>query len=294
MKLLDIQDYAKDIALFEKFVPVTSRLSVKEKQDVVQFLLDELKQVTAKFGPIKAVSYHEKRKLLRAAINVLEPGFFNRECKAKLDALLQTELHECTIVEGADLAQTAALDHQGTRIALWQGDITTMRIDAIVNAANNRLLGCFEPLHNCIDNAIHTQAGVRLRDDCWAIMQKQHMPEPTGVAKVTRAYNLPSNFVIHTVGPIVQGKLTRRHEDELRKSYLSCLNICASLPQIQSIALCCISTGVFGYPPERAAETAFNTVCGWLNEHPDELKYVVFTVFSDRDRLIYEQLMGRK
>lgn len=294
MKTLDIQDYAKDIALFEKFIPVTSGLSAKDKLDVVQCLLNDLKHVTEKFGPCKAESYHEKRKLLHAAINMLEPGFFNDECIAKLDALLQTELYEIDIVEGAELAQSAELDIQGTSIALWQGDITAIRIDAIVNAANNRLVGCFQPLHNCIDNAIHTKAGVQLRDDCWAIMQKQHKPEPTGMAKVTRAYNLPSNFVIHTVGPIVEGNLTSQHEDELRKSYLSCLNVCASLPQIQSIALCCISTGVFGYPRERAAETAFNTVCDWLNKHPEELDYVVFTLFSDRDRLIYEQLMGRK
>jgi O-acetyl-ADP-ribose deacetylase (regulator of RNase III) len=231
---------------------------------------------------------------LHAALNVLEPGFLNNESKAKLDALLQTELHERAIVEGAELAQSAALNIQGTRIALWQGDITTIRTDAIVNAANKNLLGCFQPLHNCIDNAIHTQAGVQLRDDCWAIMQKQQMLEPTGMAKVTRAYNLPSKFVIHTVGPIVKGNLTSRHENELRKSYLSCLNVCASLPQIQSIALCCISTGVFGYPYEQAAETAFNTTCDWLNKHPLELEYVVFNVFSDQDWLMYESLMGRK
>ena len=291
MKVLNVPDYAEDITLFEEFVPTTSRLSAKDKADTVQFLLDNLNHVTDKFGPQKNEAYHEKRALLHAAVNVLEPGFFNQVCIAKLDALLQTELHERAVVEGGELAQSAALDIQGTCVALWQGDITTLRIDAIVNAANDRLLGCFQPLHTCIDNAIHTRAGVQLRDDCWVIMQKQQMSEPTGIAKVTRAYNLPSKFVIHTVGPIVQGDLTSRHEEALRKSYLSCLDICASLPQIQSVAFCCISTGVFGYPYDRAATTAFHTVCDWLTKHPVALEYVVFNVFTDRDRLMYESLM---
>ena len=291
MNTLSIQDYAQDIALFETFRPVSSCLSADEKEEVANFLLAALKHVTDKFGSFQVDTYHDKRRLLHAALNVLEPGFLNDECIAKLNELLQTELHERTIIDGAELAQSAALEIRGTNISLWQGDITTIQIDAIVNAANDRLLGCFQPLHSCIDNTIHSRAGVQLRDDCHTIMQKQNMPEPTGTTKVTRAYNLPSRFVIHTVGPIVQGNLTRRHTEDLQKSYLSCLNVCTSTAQINSVAFCCISTGVFGYSHEQAAETAFITVCNWLNQNPGQLDYVVFNVFTDRDRFMYESLM---
>ena len=291
MKILDINDYAIDIALFEKFIPVTSLLSENEKKDVVVSLLEELKHITDKLEYSKADTYQDKRRLLHAVLNVLKPGFLKNESINKLDSLLQTELHEKPIVNGSEIAQSANLDIQGTKIALFQGDITTIQTDAIVNAANNQLLGCFQPLHDCIDNAIHSKAGVQLRDDCYIIMQKQKQPEPTGGAKITRAYNLPSKFVIHTVGPIVQGNLNAQHERDLKKSYLSCLEVCKSITQMKSIAFCCISTGVFGYPPEQAAETAFNTVCGWLKNNPGELDYVVFNVFTDQDRIIYKSLI---
>ena len=289
--MLNIRNYAADIALFEVFTPASPHLSAEEKQDIVNTLLAELKHVTNKFELLQVKSYQDKRTLLRAALNVLEPGFLNDEAIAKHDLLLQTELRERAIVNGTEFAQSANLEIKGTKIVLWQGDITRLKIDAMVNAANDRLLGCFQPLHNCIDNVIHSRAGVQLRDDCQIIMQKQAAPEPTGTAKVTRAYNLPSKFVIHTVGPIVQNNLARRHKEALEKSYLSCLDVCSSIPQINSIAFCCISTGVFGYPQEHAAKTAFNTVCYWLKENPDKLEYIVLNVFTDKDKLIYESLM---
>lgn len=291
MKTLDINDYAEDIALFEEFIPPDSLLPEKEKQDVVISLLKELEQVADKLEHIKADTYQGKRRLLHAALNVLKPGFLKDESIKKLDSLLQTELHEKAIVNGSEIAQSANLDIQGTKIVLFQGDITSIQTDVIVNAANNQLLGCFQPLHGCIDNAIHSKAGVRLRDDCYIIMQKQKQLESTGAAKITRAYNLPSRFVIHTVGPIVQGNLNAQHERDLKKSYLSCLEVCKSIAQMKSIAFCCISTGVFGYPPEQAAETAFHTVCGWLKNNPGELDYVMFNVFTDQDRVIYESLI---
>ena len=205
--MLNIHNYAADIALFEAFTPASTHLSTEEKQEIVNTLLAELKRVTNKLELFQVKSYQDKRTLLRAALNVLEPGFLNDEAIAKLDLLLQTELHERAIVNGTELAQPANLEIKGTKIVLWQGDITRLKIDAIVNAANDRLLGCFQPLHNCIDNVIHSRAGVQLRDDCQTIMQKQAASEPTGTAKVTRAYNLPSKFVIHTVGPIVKENL---------------------------------------------------------------------------------------
>ncbi|MEM9777405.1 MAG: protein-ADP-ribose hydrolase, partial [Chloroflexota bacterium] len=177
------------------------------------------------------------------------------------------------------------------QIALWQGDITSLKVDGIVNAANNRLLGCFQPLHSCIDNAIHTQAGVQLRDDCQTIMQKQAVPEPTGIAKITRAYNLPSKFVLHTVGPIVQGALTAKHDSDLRSAYTSCLDLSAEIDVIRSLAFCCISTGVFGYPQDKAAATAYQTVCSWLDQHPGRFDHIIFNVFTDQDRVLYESLM---
>lgn len=292
MELLKLPQYARDIALFEPFVPLAGRLSAGEKHEVVTLLLDSLAHVTKQFGAIQAEASEDKRRLLHAALNVLEPGFLQDENIASLNALLQTELSERATVNANVLAHATDLKIQGTAVTLWQGDITTLKIDAIVNAANDRLLGCFQPLHSCIDNAIHSRAGVQLRDDCQRIMQKQAMPEPTGAAKVTRAYNLPSRFVVHTVGPIVQGQLTERHVEELRHSYLSSLNLCAELEDIRSIAFCCISTGVFGYPYEAAAETAFNTVSSWLNQNPGHLDLVVFNVFTDRDRIKYESTMG--
>lgn len=292
MNFLNLKDYAEDISLFEKYVPVRTHSSITQSDDVVDYLLGQVEHLLSRFSDLKAQTYAEKRKLLHAAINVLAPNSFGNEQIAKLDCLLQAELRQRTLLDGAALSQSSKLEIKGTKITVWQGDITTIKIDAIVNAANDRLLGCFQPLHRCIDNAIHSRAGVQLRDDCFTIMQKQNRPEPTGTAKVTRAYNLPSRFVIHTVGPIVQGALTDLHTKKLRKSYLNCLDLCAAMSPINHIAFCCISTGVFGYPPEQAAAAALNTVCDWLNENPTQLEYVIFNVFSDRDRRIYEKLIA--
>lgn len=294
MNVLSLGDYANDINLYREFKPAPHILSAGEKKHIIQELLDEVKHVLEGLKPMIPGPYPEDRKLLHAAINVLEPGFFNDDSIAKLDLLLQTELHEQVTVNVAELAHSAAVEIEGTKIILWQGDISTIKIDAVVNAANNKLLGCFQPLHKCIDNIIHSKAGVQLRDDCFKIMQKQNMPEPTGSAKITRAYNLPSSFVIHTVGPIVQGNLRPHHKKDLQKSYLSCLSVAKTLDQIKGIAFCGISTGVFGYPFKQAAEAAFHRVCGWLEENPGELTYLVFNVFTDRDRLAYESLIGER
>lgn len=172
-------------------------------------------------------------------------------------------------------------------LCLWQGDITTLRCGAIVNAANSGMTGCWQPCHSCIDNCIHTFAGVRLRLTCAEIMEQQGHPEPTGHAKITPAYNLPCDYVIHTVGPIVQEALTETDCKLLADCYRSCLETAAE-NGIRSIAFCCISTGVFGFPQQEAAEIAVRTVTAFCSTHPIR---VIFNVFKDEDRAIYSRLL---
>jgi O-acetyl-ADP-ribose deacetylase (regulator of RNase III) len=162
----------------------------------------------------------------------------------------------------------------------------------IVNAANAELLGCFRPGHACIDNAIHAGAGPRLREDCARIIALQGHHEPTGYAKATRAYNLPSRYVLHTVGPIANGSVDNQHQYDLECCYRACLDVAAELQTVRSLAFCGISTGVFGYPKRPAAATAIRTVTAWLKTHPGALDLVVFNVFGDDDRRIYEDALG--
>ncbi len=175
------------------------------------------------------------------------------------------------------------------RIYLWQGDITTLKIDAITNPANKGMLGCFQPLHNCADNIIHSKSGIRLRQTCHHIMKKQGHEDPTGQAKITPAYNLPCRYILHTVGPIVQDRLTKEHERLLASCYLSCLKL-AEESGVESIAFCCISTGVFMFPNERAAEIAVKTVKEYLDCH-DGIKKIVFNVYKEIDLEIYQHLL---
>lgn len=180
------------------------------------------------------------------------------------------------------------------RISLWQGDITTLKCDAIVNAANSQMLGCFSPLHGCIDNIIHTMAGVELREKCYQIMNAQGHEEETGKFKITPGYNLPAKYVIHTVGPIVMGRLTEKHKELLASCYRSCLEI-ADAYHLKSIAFCCISTGVFMFPQDKAAEIAVHTVREYLDTHPDTgIEKVIFNVFKDTDYEIYDSILNHK
>ena len=182
------------------------------------------------------------------------------------------------------------LDEVAPNLYLWQGDITTLKVDAIVNAANNQLLGCFVPYHRCIDNAIHSQAGLQLRLECYQLMKEQGHLELTGQAKLTKAYNLPAKYVIHTVGPIVQGELRKNDEDLLVSSYQSCLKLAVE-NGIESLAFCCISTGEFHFPNQRAAELAVKTVQDFMIEHP-QIK-IVFNVFKDEDLNIYKEIISK-
>ncbi len=222
--------------------------------------------------------------LFRALLNVRPPRPISEAFITQQDAYLQKVHAARTSVTVQDFHPTA----EG--FYLWQGDITRLAVDAIVNAANSQLLGCFAPLHNCIDNIIHTYAGVQLRLECHEIMQKQGHGEPTGKAKITSAYNLPSKHVIHTVGPIIRASLSQKDEELLASAYFSCLQ-CAVDNNLQSIAFCCISTGEFCFPQDIAAQIATTCVRDFLAETKSDLS-VVFNVFKDEDYEIYRRLLG--
>lgn len=226
----------------------------------------------------------EQKRLLRSLFNIRMPRPAGREFLAVQDAYLQEETQRKGITDFSDLQPV----QEG--IYLWQGDITTLRCDAIVNAANSQMLGCFVPCHGCIDNATHTFAGVQLRLACAELMRQQGHEEETGKAKITPAFNLPCRYVLHTVGPIVGGLLTKKDKDLLASCYRSCLEL-AGQNQIKSIAFCCISTGEFHFPNEKAAEIAIQTVNEY-KEYTNSKMEVIFNVFKETDLNIYRKLLG--
>ena len=228
------------------------------------------------------------RRLLRSLLTVRGPEPLPDDVQHALDRLLQAERADRETSAAASLPRLPGRSD----VALWRGDITTLGADAIVNAANAALPGCFHPFHACIDNAIHSAAGPRLREDCGRIMDLQGHPEPTGAAKATRGYHLPARFVLHTVGPIVPGALTVEHEAQLARSYRACLDLAAALHNVRSVAFCAISTGVFGFPKTPAARIALREVDAWLASRPGALDLVVFNVFSEEDRMVYEDVLG--
>jgi Predicted phosphatase homologous to the C-terminal domain of histone macroH2A1 len=209
-----------------------------------------------------------------------------REFLAVQDELLSAERDSKGVVDGAALP--AVNEH--SPIAVWKGDITRLKVDTIVDADNSALLGCFCPCHGCIDNAIHSAAGLQLRDECNQIMEAQGHPEPTGRAKLTKGYNLPARYVLHTVGPIVQGCVTARDREELASCYRSCLELVAE-HGLESIAFCCISTGEFHFPNQEAAEIAVKTVTDFFQQDTS-IKRVIFNVFKDIDETIYRCILG--
>ena len=223
--------------------------------------------------------------LLRGLFNVRPPMPASPEFLTIQDELLREMTKEKGVTDWESL-QPCTDDRD---LYIWQGDITSLRIDAIVNAANSGLIGCFRPNHSCIDNCIHTFSGIQLRLKCAEIMDAQGYEEPTGQAKLTPAYNLPSKYVIHTVGPIVDGALTQAHRDLLASSYRACLDIAAE-NGCESIAFCCISTGVFGFPKREAAEIAVQTVKDWKTGKNSAIK-VIFNVFGDEDLAIYRRIL---
>ena len=223
--------------------------------------------------------------LLRSLFNVRPPYPASEEFLKVQDEYLSELVRQRGIVDARELPGVEA----DSRMVLWQGDITRLRCGAIVNAANSALLGCWQPCHSCIDNIIHTISGVQLRLKCNEMMQAQGHEEETGKAKITPAYNLPCKYVLHTVGPIISGPLRQEDCDLLAGCYRSCLELAAA-NEVLSIAFCCISTGVFHFPQDRAAEIAVRTVKSFL-ETENTIQQVIFNVFTDKDLAIYQKLL---
>lgn len=225
----------------------------------------------------------DQKMMLRSLMNIRMPDVMDEEFLSVQDEYLLQVNAEKGVVTLADM------EEMQTDIYIWKGDITRLKVGAIVNAANSGMTGCYQPCHNCIDNCIHTYAGIQLRLTCAKIMEEQGYEEPTGQAKITPSYNLPCDYVIHTVGPIVQGKLTEQHENLLASCYKSCLEI-EDANKVASIAFCCISTGVFMFPNERAAEIAVKTVKEYKKKTGSSIQ-VIFNVFKDQDEEIYRELL---
>ena len=253
------------------------------------WLIRQLQKEMPEYAKIPVPDDREQQwHLLRGLFNVRLPGETTEEFQQVEGEFLREMTREKGIVN-SDALTPVRLD---SRILLWQGDITRLKADAIVNAANSGMTGCYQPNHSCIDNAEHTMAGTQMRLECSRIMEEQGHEEPTGQAKITRGYNLPARYVLHTVGPIVMGPLRQLHREQLASCYRSCLDL-AEEKRLHSVAFCCISTGVFRFPKDQAAEIAVKTVQDWLNRHPAAaVQRVIFNVYEDSDRKIYDSLLN--
>ncbi len=249
----------------------------------LDYLIDYLLKEDPQYSEMEIPSdLQGKRDLFRALRNVRWPKPVREEFLRLQDEELQAQLQEKGIVELP----------KEPKIQIWQGDITRLKVDAIVNAANSQMLGCFHPLHKCIDNAIHSAAGVQLREECYQLMLQQGHEESTGQAKITKAYNLPCKYVIHTVGPIIPNGIPTEFQKEQLASCYHSIMACADENRLESIAFCCISTGEFRFPNQLAAEIALQTVKESLTEHPDcSVKQVVFNVFKNVDKEIYQRIL---
>ena len=248
----------------------------------LDYLIDYLLKEDPQYSEMQIPSdLQGKRDLFRALRNVRWPKPVSEEFLRLQDEELQVQLQEKGIVELPNMP-----------IQIWQGDITRLKVDAIVNAANSQMLGCFHPLHKCIDNAIHSAAGVQLREECYQLMLQQGHEEPTGQAKTTKAYNLPCKYVIHTVGPIIPNGIPTEFQKEQLASCYRSIMACAEENHLESLAFCCISTGEFRFPNQMAAEIAVRTVNDYLATHHDSsIKQLVFNVFKDIDWDIYRRLL---
>ena len=248
------------------------------------FLIQSLLKEKTEYRDIDIPAEPEsQRQLLRGLMNLRAPQHAEADFLQMQDAYLQGETAAKGITNAADLAPVQP------GLYLWQGDITTLQCDAIVNAANSGMTGCYVPNHRCIDNAIHTFAGVELRLACAELMEQQGYPEPTGRAKITPAFNLPCRYVLHTVGPIIDGRVTKADKELLASCYRSCLALAAE-NNLESVAFCCISTGEFHFPNDLAAQIAVETVKQFMNRKTS-VKKVIFNVFKDLDKAIYEKLL---
>ncbi len=263
----------------------------------LDYLVEEFKEDSVRYRDLETPKDTEgKKRILRSLMNIRMPRRMDARVTEVQDEYLKERIRENGIVMLPQIPTIAArgsthafADH----ISIWQGDITRLTVDAIVNAANSQMLGCFVPMHTCIDNCIHTFAGIQLRAECNRQMNQlraKYGPDyeqPTAVPMLTDGYNLPAKKVIHIVGPIVEGTLTKDLEQDLAACYKNTLDMCLE-NGLHSVAFCCISTGVFHFPNKRAAEIAVQAVTEWLSEHPDAMERVIFNVFKDEDKTYYE------
>ena len=254
----------------------------ERREYLIQYLLKE--EIGSGRQQIPADKQGQEN-LLRSLMNVRPPRPISGKFLEIQDEYLTERNIERGITDIADLKPVKS----DSRLYIWQGDITTLKCDAIVNACNSQMLGCFSPMHACIDNFIHTYAGVELRLKMYEIMTKQGHEEETGKAKITSGYNLPAKYILHTVGPIIQWAVTKEDEELLASCYRECLKLAADTGA-QSIAFCCLSTGVFRFPQQRAAEIATKTVKQFLKKD-GRIKKVIFNVFKDEDLEIYSGLL---
>ena len=271
---------------------------IKTQEGRLAYLVEAFKADSGEYRNLRTPEdTEEKRNLLRSLMNIRMPKTMPQEILAVQDAYLMERIKENGIVTLADIP---TLKEQGSNrefaevLSLWQGDITRLAVDAIVNAANSQMLGCFIPMHTCIDNCIHTFAGVQLRMECNQRMEQLRnkygadYEQATAIPLLTDGYNLPAKKVIHIVGPVVEYRLTGELEQKLSDCYRNALVLCEK-NGLKSVAFCCISTGVFHFPNKRAAEIAVQTVTAWLKEHPEAMERVVFNVFKNEDKGYYEQ-----
>ncbi|MDX3311192.1 protein-ADP-ribose hydrolase [Streptomyces sp. ME08-AFT2] len=303
---LPLAAYRESVALDEPFRPPTASTDAGRPDAHVRAALRLLGADPAMArlglradspGDVDGMDAETARALLRAVLTVRDPGPLPDGAAEAVDAVLDAErrLRPAVPVNGlptiAERFPGSGFP-AGRQTVLWRGDLTVLDADAVVNAANSALLGCFRPLHRCIDNVFHNAAGPRLRDDCHAIMTLQGASEPTGTAKITRGYHLPARYVLHTVGPIVDGRPQASEAQALASSYRACLDLAAQVETIRTVAFCAVSTGVFGYPRSEAAPVALRTVTDWLDAHPGRFDRVVFTVFGEEDEQAYRHALA--
>lgn len=267
----------------------------------LDYIVKELCDDSVEYKDIK-FEKADRRAVMRSLMNIRMPGHISDKFLKEQDRFLKEETKEKGIVKLSDILtikeQYNSNMQYADKISIWQGDITRLSVDAIVNAANSQMLGCFVPCHRCIDNAIHSSAGVQLREECYEYMKKKRendkeYEESTGKAVITSAYNLPCRYVIHTVGPIVADKLTESLREELKSCYESCLNKAVE-NGVRSIAFCCISTGEFHFPNDEAASIAVNTVEEFLKKNSNKVDRIIFNVFKDYDLDIYRNIFVKE
>ena len=270
---------------------------MKTQEERLNYLIEKFKGESLEYRNLETpADVEDKKVLLRSLMNVRQPKKTSGEILKVQDEYLTERNKEKGIVNLKDIKTINSKHPYSDKISIWQGDITKLSCDAIVNAANSQMLGCFVPMHTCIDNCIHTFAGVQLRYECNKIMNEfrekygDDYEQPTSVPIITDGYNLPAKKVIHVAGPVVAGKLTKSLEQDLKNCYKNILDICLE-NNLRSVAFCCISTGVFRFPNERAAELAVETVTDWLKQNENKIDRVVFNVFKPEDKFCYEQFL---